>query len=74
MGHSHAISLATARPPPDTPIVPDYAGDRIVSSIGGMLATAAGFLVAAYLPVALTLLLVAKVMLLPHDNPWIALN
>jgi len=66
--------LATARPPPDTPIVSDYAGDRIVSSIGGMLATAAGFLVAAYLPVALTLLLVAKVMLLPHDNPWIALN
>jgi hypothetical protein len=57
-----------------TTIVPDYAGDSIVNSIGDMLATAAGFLIAAYLPVAITLLLLAIGMFLPHDNPWIALN
>ena len=55
-----------------TTVVPDYAGSSIINSIGDILATVAGFLIAALLPVAVPVLLIFVSLFLPHDNPWIA--
>jgi len=51
--------------------VPDYAGGSIINSIGDILATVAGFLIAALLPVAVPVLLILVSLFLPHDNPWL---
>lgn len=57
-----------------TTVVPDYVGDSTINSVGDMLATAAGILIAAYLPATVTVLLFGLGLFLPHDNPWIALD
>ena len=54
-----------------TTLVPDYAGGSIINSIGDILATVAGFLITALLPVAIPVLLIFVSLFLPHDNPWI---
>jgi hypothetical protein len=54
-----------------TTVVPDYAGGSIINSIGDILATVAGFLIAALLPVAVPVLLKLVSLFLPHDNPWL---
>ena len=54
-----------------TTAVPDYADGSIINSIGDILATVAGFLITALLPVAVPVLLIFVSLFLPHDNPWI---
>ena len=49
-----------------------YVGDSVVNSMGDMLATVLGFLVAARAPTWLSIAIIAAILfVLPRDNTWI---
>ena len=50
--------------------IADYSGHSVINSVADMLATLLGFVVAAALPVWLSVALLIAITLLPHDEPW----
>jgi hypothetical protein len=49
-------------------MVRDYAGHSIVNSVGDMLATVAGALIAGFLPIWVSVLVALGAFLVPHDH------